>query len=313
MQAGTAFALASLLGAAASGQQPPPENQTIPRPATLPASFPGAPFSAERHRVRTHKLEDGTRITETWPVERIARDAQGRIRTDRALLTFANAPEFPRVVELDDPSAGTRVILEPQRKLAHRFTKIAVAPQVSAEGESLGAWVIQGLRAEGQRRSADSVVTETWTAPDLQFVVRQKSIDPELGESVSELVRIRTGEPEASLFQIPPDYNIVDEPGDFAIPYVRHSHPSLPTVLSRVPAVYTEEARKSGIQGTVHLTLFVDEMGKATGIRVEHSLEPGLDQEAIKAVRRWRFHPGEQDGRAVRVPVRVEVSFSLNN
>jgi TonB family protein len=77
--------------------------------------------------------------------------------------------------------------------------------------------------------------------------------------------------------------------------------------------VYTKEARESGIQGTVHLTCFVDETGKAQGIRVEHSLEPGLDQEAIKAVRRWRFHPGEQDGRAVRVPVRVEVTFSLNN
>jgi TonB family protein len=63
----------------------------------------------------------------------------------------------------------------------------------------------------------------------------------------------------------------------------------------------------------VRLTLFVDETGKAQGIRVERSLDPGLDQEAIKAVRGWRFKPGEQDGHAVRVPVHVEIGFSLNN
>ena len=315
MQAGTAFALAWILDAAVFGQQAPSENQTIPRPSALPAAVTGAPFSAERHHVRTHKLEDGTRITETWPVERIARDAEGRIRTDRALLTFANAPEFPRIVQLDDPVAGTQTVLEPQRKLAHRFTKIAAEPArgESGEPESLGAWVIQGLRAEGERRVVESVVTETWIAPELKVVVRQKIFEPRLGESVSELTRIRTGEQDANLFQIPPDFNVVDEPGDFAISYVHHSHASLPTVLSKFPAVYTEDARKAGIQGTVQLTLLVDETGKAQAIRVEHSLEPGLDQEAIKAVRRWRFHPGEQDGHAVRVPVRVEVSFSLNN
>jgi TonB family protein len=312
VQAGSAFAL--VLVATAFGQQPLPSTQTISKRAALPAAVTGAPFSAERHRIRTHKLDDGTRITETWPVERISRDAQGRTRTDRALLTFANAPEFPRIVQLDDPAAGTQIILEPQRKLAHRFTHLSAAPPTQdAEGESLGAWVIQGLRAEGQRRVVDALVTETWTAPDLQFMVRQKIIDPELGESVSELTRISTGDQDAALFQIPPDFSVIDEPADFAIPYTTHSHVSLPTVVSRVPAVYTEDARKSGIQGTVHLTLFVDETGKAQGIHVEHSLEPGLDQEAIKAVRRWRFHPGEQDGHAVRVPVRVEVTFSLNN
>ncbi|HEY4363870.1 MAG TPA: energy transducer TonB [Bryobacteraceae bacterium] len=314
MQAGTAFALALILGAAAFGQQPPSENQTVPRPPALAAAVSGVPFSAERHRVRTHMLEDGTRITETWPVERIARDAQGRIRTDRALLPLANAPELPRVVQIDDAAAGVQIVLEPLRKVAHRFMKIsAESSHPDAEAESLGAWVIQGFRAEGRRRVTESVVTETWTAPELQFVLRQKISEPRLGESVSELTRIRTGEQDVNLFEIPPDYSVVDEPGPFAISYVHHSHASLPTLLSRVPAVYTEDARKAGIQGTVQLTLLVDEAGKAQAIRVEHSLEPGLDQEAIKAVRHWRFHPGEQDGHAVRVPVRVEVSFSLNN
>lgn len=319
MQSGSAFALGWILGIAASGQQAPSASQTIPKPPALAPAVAGAPFSAERHRVRNRTLRDNTLVTEIWPVRKTYRDAQGRTRIERPLLTFANAPEFPRVVELDDPGAGTEYILEPQRKLAHRFTLIPVASEPAASGaaESLGTWVIQGFRAEGLRVTtaipAGAIVTETWIAPDLQIVVRQKLIDPRFGESIEELTGIRAGEQDPSLFRVPSDYSVVDESGDFGIPFTARSHVSLPTVLTQVPAVYTEEAKRAGIQGIVRLTLFVDETGKAQGIRVEHSLDPGLDREAIKAVRGWRFQPGEQDGHAVRVPVHVEIAFSLSN
>jgi TonB family protein len=317
MQSGSAFAL-GILGIAASGQQAPSTNQIIPKPAALSPAVTGAPFSAEAHQVRNRTLDDGTSITDTWPVRKTYRNAQGRTRTERALLTFANAPEFPRIVQLDDPGAGIEYILDPRRKLAHRFMLIPVAsaPAGSGAAESLGTALIQGLHVEGLRVTtaipAGVIVTETWTSPDLHIVVRQKLVDPRLGESIDELTRIHTGEQDASLFRVPPDYNIVDEPGDFSIPFTAQSRASLPTILSQVPAVYTEEAKRSAIQGVVRLALFVDESGKAQGIRVEHSLDPGLDQEAIKAVRGWRFQPGERDGHAVRVPVHVEITFSLD-
>ncbi len=182
--------------------------------------------------------------------------------------------------------------------------------------------MIQGLRAEGQRRVTAIpglehndvplvIVTEIWTAPELQLVVRQKLTDPRYGESITELTGIHTGEPDAVLFRVPPDYNVVDEVGDFEIPVTVRSHASPPVVISKVPAPYTEQARRGGIQGIVQLTLFVDEKGSPQDIRVKHSLDPGLDQEAIKALRLWRFKPGERDGHVVRVPVRVDVTFSL--
>jgi TonB family protein len=304
---------------AASAQRTPPANQIIPKPEVLSPAVKGEPFSAERHKVRNRTLRDGTLITETWPVGKLYRNSQGSMRIERSLLTFANAPEFPRVVELDDPGAGTEYILEPQRKLAHRFTLIPVSSAApdSEAAESLGAWLIQGFSAQGLRRTTTIppgvIVTETWTAPELGIVVRQKIVDPRFGESIDELTRIRTGEQDANLFRVPADYNVVDESGDLTIPFTVRSHASLPTVLSQVPAVYTDEAKRSGIQGIVRLALFVDENGKAQGIRVEHSLDPGLDQEAIKAVRGWRFEPGQRDGHAVRVPVHVEITFTLDN
>ena len=362
MRGGIAFALACLVGGATSAQQAPSSSsQTIPKPATLPPLVAGAPFSAEEHRVRTRMLYDGTRVTENWPVRKLYRDAEGRTRTDRPLLFAPDAPETPRIIEIDDEiddhAAGVEYILEPLHKIAHRFTLsllaaqgaiIAAPPSISlavpaggladpagskTEVEDLGAWVIQGLRAEGIRRvthipggsiPADTIaigedddrslvlVEETWTVPDLQIVVRQKLYDPRWGESTTELLKIRLDEPVATLFQVPPGYRIADESGDFAIPYVTHGAISSPQVITRVQAKYTDEARKIGVQGVVLLAAVIDESGKAQDIRVEHSIDPGLDQEAIKAVRRWRFRPGEQAGHPVRVPVHVEITFRLD-
>jgi TonB family protein len=303
-------------------------------------------------------LEDGTRITENWPVRRLYRDAQGRTRIDRALLTSPDAPESPRIVELDDPAAGLQFILEPAHKVAHRFRlsptppspgaavdpapTVVAAPSIAfpapagskTEVEDLGAWVIQGLRAEGVRRTIRMpvgklpagaiavgedgerslvVIEETWTVPDLQIVVREKVYDPRWGESTTELLKVHAEEPAASLFQVPPEYRVVDETGDFAIPFAARGHASAPTLISRTQALYTDAARRNGVQGTVLLSTVIDESGKAQDIHVEHSIDPGLDQEAIKALRHWRFHPGELDGRPARVPVQVEITFRLND
>ncbi len=306
--------------------------------------------------MRTRMLEDGTRITENWPVRKLYRDAQGRTRVDRPLLTSPDAPETPRVVEIEDPAAGLQYILEPFHKIGHRFSLAPVLPSPGApetptvvappsiafpappgsktEVEDLGAWVIQGLRAEGVRRTIriptgkipegaiavgeDTdrflvIVEETWTAPDLRIAVREKLYDPRWGESTTELIKIRTGDQEASLFQVPPDYRVVEEAGDFVIPVVTRGHASAPRVIAKEQAKYTDEARRNEIQGVVLLSAVVDESGKAQDIRVEHSIDPGLDQEAIKALRHWRFQSGVQDGRAVRVPVHVEITFRLND
>ncbi|PYQ74995.1 MAG: hypothetical protein DMG01_19675 [Acidobacteria bacterium] len=37
----------------------------------------------------------------------------------------------------------------------------------------------------------------------------------------------------------------------------------------------------------------------------------GLDQEALKAVRQWRFEPGTLKGEAVDVLVSIELTFTL--
>jgi len=84
-----------------------------------------------------------------------------------------------------------------------------------------------------------------------------------------------------------------------------------PTVLVKVEPEYSEEARKAKWQGTVVLSLVVDENGAAQAIKVTKSLGLGLDQKAIEAVQKWRFKPGMKDGKPVPVMASIEVNFRL--
>ena len=86
---------------------------------------------------------------------------------------------------------------------------------------------------------------------------------------------------------------------------------SAPSVLVKVEPEYSEEARKAKWQGTVILSLVVDENGTAQGIKVTKSLGLGLDQKAIEAVQKWRFKPGMKDGKPVPVMASIEVNFRL--
>ncbi len=86
---------------------------------------------------------------------------------------------------------------------------------------------------------------------------------------------------------------------------------SAPSVLVKVEPEYSEEARKAKWQGTVVLSLVVDENGAAQAIRVTKSLGLGLDQKAIEAVQKWHFKPGMKDGKPVPVVASIEVRFRL--
>jgi TonB family protein len=86
---------------------------------------------------------------------------------------------------------------------------------------------------------------------------------------------------------------------------------SAPTVLLKIEPEYSEEARKAKWQGTVVLSLIVDEKGMPEELKVVRALGLGLDQKAIEAVTKWRFKPGMKDGKPVAVQATIEVNFRL--
>ncbi len=86
---------------------------------------------------------------------------------------------------------------------------------------------------------------------------------------------------------------------------------SAPRVIHDPAPRYSKEARKAKLQGTCVLWLVVDADGKPRDIRVARVLGMGLDEEAIKAVKKWKFEPARKDGQPVAVQINVQVTFKL--
>ena len=90
--------------------------------------------------------------------------------------------------------------------------------------ESLGEQVIGGVRAEGERTIRVipageigntlpiEIVDERWYSPELQVVMMTRHSDPRSGESTYRLTNVNRNEPDRSLFQVPSDYTVVNEP-----------------------------------------------------------------------------------------------------
>lgn len=86
-----------------------------------------------------------------------------------------------------------------------------------------------------------------------------------------------------------------------------------PRLLKEIKPQYTAQAMRAKIQGEVLLECIVMPDGAVGNIRVVRSLDAafGLDQEAIKAARQWRFAPGTKQGQPVPVLVTIAIAFTL--
>jgi hypothetical protein len=84
--------------------------------------------------------------------------------------------------------------------------------------QDLGQKTIEGITARGTRTTTVlpagligndqpiRIVSEEWFSPDLQVLVLTRHSDPRSGETTYSLSHIVRGEPDRSLFEVPPDY-----------------------------------------------------------------------------------------------------------
>jgi hypothetical protein len=96
--------------------------------------------------------------------------------------------------------------------------------KTSVHTEQLPPDNIDGLNVEGIRTTTIipsgsqgndreiTVVSETWTSPDLKIIVRQITDDPRTGKVTRELSHIDRADPDPALFQAPAGYTIKDFP-----------------------------------------------------------------------------------------------------
>jgi TonB family protein len=76
---------------------------------------------------------------------------------------------------------------------------------------------------------------------------------------------------------------------------------------------YPDIAKEKGYQGIVFLSFIVEENGSVSNIRVLQSINPILDNECIKVIKKFPiFKPGEKDGIPVKTSLIVPMMFRLN-
>jgi TonB family protein len=79
------------------------------------------------------------------------------------------------------------------------------------------------------------------------------------------------------------------------------------------PPLYSDEARARRVEGRVVVQARVDARGGVQPLRVVKGLGLGLDQNALVALRQWKFLPGTRNGAGVEMVVEIDVEFSLRN
>jgi TonB family protein len=86
-----------------------------------------------------------------------------------------------------------------------------------------------------------------------------------------------------------------------------------PTILESKLALYTDDARTHGIEGTVTIEAAVGENGQITGARVLKGLGFGLDEVALASIREWVLSPATRNGLPVSVVAQMDVEFNLRS
>lgn len=85
-----------------------------------------------------------------------------------------------------------------------------------------------------------------------------------------------------------------------------------PVRLSGPQPVYTEAARKEGIEATVRLRAIIDEEGRVKSLEALQEASHGLTEAAMDAIREWRFQPATLEGEPVAVFYELTVNFRLD-
>jgi hypothetical protein len=200
----------------------------------------GVPFAGDRVRETTRTQPDGTRVSQTFPTERMARDAQGRMHEERAFGSTVS------IVIIRDCVAGVAYILDTQAKVTHRVAlqpmptreermaaqpapppQVAANPKPQTTSEDLGTQVIEGLMAHGTRsgvlypvgyqgsQNPVGSVNEVWTSTELNVPLLQAQSTGGLHplDNTVRLINISRSELDPALFTPPADYSVVEESG----------------------------------------------------------------------------------------------------
>lgn len=195
----------------------------------------------------------------------------------------------------------------------------------SAEAELVKVWiaavgpdqpvVANNLVRLAQTQERNAKFADANASLEQAVAIMKKAIgpdDPSVGYALSSLSRVqmRAGQKDAAV-ESAKTAKVIMEKTVEATAVTAGNGVTFPKILSRKEPEYTEEARKSRIQGSILLSLVVGEDGIPRNVHVLIPLGAGLDAKALDAVKTWKFEPGTKNDEPVSVRATIEVNLRL--
>lgn len=88
---------------------------------------------------------------------------------------------------------------------------------------------------------------------------------------------------------------------------------SPPALVGEVKIPYPGDARQQRLEGTVVLSVLVDQSGRVRWVKVISGLGGALDEAAVRALELSRFRPAMRRGQPVETQIRYQYTFRLND
>ena len=187
--------------------------------------------------------------------------------------------------------------------LAINFPSVTYEPQEEAKKKKI--YVVQQVRFQPPPPKQKQEIPKP----------KAKKIPiPDPSPDEPEPIRIEEPEPEIDMPQIDdvvfgiPEAPPVAEPEG---PIYVGGDVQPPEKLQAPQPQYTEIARKARVQGVVIVQAIIDKQGNVTNVKVLKGLSMGLDDEAVKAIKKWKFKPATLNGKPVDVYYNLTVNFRL--
>jgi TonB family protein len=111
-----------------------------------------------------------------------------------------------------------------------------------------------------------------------------------------------------------PMFPAVRRAGSRVSGFVVDDRVALPKIAEyTTPPLYSDEARQRRIEGIVTIAVHIDEHGRLLSSRIEKGLGSGLDQNALVALRQWRFRAGMRNEVPSAMDAEVDIEFDLRS
>ncbi len=253
----------------------PGANTSAPPPTTLNRKMAAAEARVSELEERLKRLEQEKQAAEA----KAAADAQKRVQGQAAARG-----------QMVDPAVLLRAQEEARRKAQAEQERLQQEVRGRLEQERR----VETTRLEEERRRAESLAAAAATPPPTLAPVTQPVVAP----------------PPATT----PPTTAPAEPAPRPATAVSLGAPGViaPVLESQVPLQYPFAAQQLRAQGSVELSLLIDEGGNVAEVKVVTGApNASLNQAAVDNVKSRRYRPATRDGVPVKVYIVVKVNFQL--